>query len=399
MVSWNIINLLLSVSLLAFPYIVSRGGFVVLIFIAVIAVITNYTSRIVVDLMYVKYSEKEEKMRTRQDYLDLCRATFDSKRPYGFIQVMQTLEMFAICILNVCILGHLLHEIRKSFDIKICVIIVGIVALPTLGIQKLAIIGWMQTIAGILLAVAYVILQSYCFLNYKEWSSSSIPVFNIDELPIVIGVIVYAYGIHSVLPGLEEQMREPKKYGKVISLTFFKVVIIQCIFSVTNAIAYGSKTDQLIVIQLDQHFELGFTTAVFIGLSILAHFSLPTFVVMGKVDDTILNYFPQCFKRSEIITVTFKVFSRVVMLAAAVAINILLPDFAYLMAFIGSTISVWFSLIIPCLFHIKLRSAEISYFILGVDIFVVIFGCTIFITGAYFIFYRIYIHNSSFSDI
>ena len=86
------------------------------------------------------------------------------------------------------------------------------------------------------------------------------------------------------------------------------------------------------------------------------------------------------------------------MLAAAVAINILVPDFAHLMAFIGSTISVWFSLIIPCLFHIKLRSAEISYFILGMDIFALIFGCAVFITGAYFIFYRMYIHSSSFSD-
>ena len=359
----------------------------------------SYTSRIVVDLMYVKYSEKEEKARIRQDYLDLCRATFDSIAPCVFIQIMQTLEMFAICILNVCILGHLLHEIRKSFTIKTCVIIVGIVALPMFYIQKLVIVGWMQTIAVISLAVAYVILQSYCFVNYKEWSSSSIPVFNLDELPIVLGIIVYAYGIHSVLPGLEERMREPNKYGKVVSLTFFKAAIIQCIFSVTNAVAYGSKTDQLIVIQLDQHFGLGVTTAVFIGLSILAHFSLPTFVVMGKLDNAISNYFPQCFKRSEIITVTFKVFFRVVMLAAAVGINILVPDFAFLMAIIGSTISVWFSLIIPCVFHIKLRSAEISYFILGMDIFVVIFGCTVFITGGYFIFYRTYIHNSSFSDI
>lgn len=398
LVTWNMMNQLLSVSLLAFPYIVSRGGFVVLIFIVVIAVIMSYTSRIVVDLMYVKYSEKEEKARIRQDYLDLCRATFDSRAPYVFIQIVQTLEMFAICVLNVCILGHLLHEIRKSFDIKICVIIVGIVALPMFCIQKLAIIGWMQTIAVISLAIAYVILQSYCLINYKEWSSSSIPVFNLDELPIVFGVIVYAYGIHSVLPGLEERMKEPNKYGKIVSLTFLKAAIIQCIFSVTNAVAYGSKTDELIVIQLDRHFGLGVTTAVFIGLSILAHFSLPTFVVMGKLDNAISNYFPQCFKRFEIITVTFKMFSRVVMLAAAVAINILVPDFAHLMAFIGSTISVWFSLIIPCLFHIKLRSAEISYFILGMDIFALIFGCTVFITGAYFIFYRMYIHSSSFSD-
>ena len=395
LVAWNIINLLLSTSLLAFPFALSQAGFIVLPFILLIALMTNYTSRILIGMMYEKPLYRKRRIRVRLDYIDLAQDVFNSHKGALVIQSIQVVEMLSICILNICVLGSLAHEIMPNINIQLCTVIVAMIALPTFFIQKLVVIGWMQTIGVFSLTIGLFLIEGLCVARYSQLEFSTIPLYNLKRLPIALGIIIYAFGIQGVMPGLEEQMKKQNKFGYVINFTFFIAVIVQCVFSVTNAALYGSRTQQVITVDLQSHFALGVATACFIGISILCHFSLPTFVVMEKLDMGCRRIFPSCcFNNSEnqesrcntFLSITL----RVIVMSFSVGVAVLLPYFAYLMAFIGCAVTVLLSLIIPCWFHLKLKGDTFSWCQKFIDIFIILSGFVCLGAGSFFSFEAIY---------
>jgi len=391
LVGWNILNLLLSTSLLAFPYIISKSGLILLPLLLLIVLLMNYTSRILVDMMYTQTSSYDgKKRRTHLDYVELTRDVLNSYRAAKFVQFIQLIEMLAICVLNIVILGRLTHEIINSVSIQLCTVIAALVALPTFFIKRLVVIGWLQTIGVFSLFIGLILIQGYCIVNYSKWDFASIPIYDLYELPTGIGVIIYMFGIHSILPGLEEQMKRPEKYGKTVNVTFFVAMFIQILFSITNAMFYGAKTEQVITIDLEDHFALGVTTACFIGISILSHFSLPTFVVMEKLDKAIHKLFPCCLPDQDQSSCAYTMLTigiRLTVMVFSVSLAVLLPYFAYLMAFIGTAVTVLLSLLLPCIFHLKLYGFLLPKFQIFFDVFIIVFSIVAFFSGTLFSIY------------
>ena len=399
LVAWNLTNLLLSTSLLAFPFVVYQAGYIVLPLTFLIAFTLNYTSCILIDMMYKKIPELNyQKVRVRRHITDLGREVFNSENGAKFVQMIQVIEMLCICILNICVLGQLAHEIT-GYNIKVCTAFAALLAFfPTFFIRKLVIIGWFQTIGVASLSIGIILIQGWCLAHVEKFKPDNIPVVQWHKLPVAIGVIVYAYGIHGVLPGVEEQMRKPKQFGRVITWTFSVSIFLQCFFSVTNAMYYGKKTTQVIVIDMNDHFELGIVSACFIGISILSHFSLPMLVVMESLDNSIVKISSSCSSSRQAIDTLLIILLRIGIIALCLGFALLLPYFAYLMGFIGSSITLTMCLILPCSFHLKLRYKSLKWYQIFVDALIIICSVICFGAGSYFSFESIYYdwENGSF---
>lgn len=390
LVAWNLTNLLLSTSLLAFPFVVYQAGYITLPLTFLVALTLSYTSRILVDMMYEEVpSMNNHKLRVRKHVTDLGREVFDSENGAKFVQMIQIIEMLCICILNICVLGQLGHEITK-YNVQICTAIAALFAFPTFFIRKLAVIGWLQTIGVVSLTIGIVLIQGWCLAHVGKFKIENIPLVQWHKLPVAIGVMVYAFGIHGVLPGMEEQMRKPKQFGCVITWTFGISIVMQCFFSVTNAMYYGDKTAQVIVIDMNDHFELGITSACFIGISILSHFSLPTLVVMESLDNSIIKISSCCSSSQQIVHTVMMVLLRIGIIALCLGLALLLPYFAYLMAFIGSSITLTMCAILPCSFHLKLRYHSLKLYEICLDVLIIICSVVCFGAGSYFSFESIY---------
>ena len=390
LVAWNLTNLLLSTSMLAFPFVVYQAGYIVLPLTFFIALTLNYTSRILIDMMYEQIPElNNQKVRVRKHITDLGREVFNSENGAKFVQMIQVIEMLCICILNICVLGQLGHEIT-GYSVKVCTAIAALFAFPTFFIRKLVIIGWLQTIGVISLAIGILLIQGWCLVHANKFDADNIPFVQWHKVPVAIGVIVYSYGIHGVLPGVEEQMRKPKQFGRVITWTFGVSILLQCIFSVTNGMYYGKDTAQVIVIDMHDHFELGITSACFIGISILSHFSLPTLVVMESLDYSLIKTSACCSSSQQAFNTFLMVLLRVGIVALCFGLALLLPYFAYLMGFIGSTVTLTMCMILPCSFHLKLRYESLKWYQILVDVFIIICSLICFGAGSYFSFESIY---------
>lgn len=392
LVAWNLINLLLSTSLLAFPFIVREAGYIVFPIMIVIAIVMNYTSQILVSMMYERPPRafNNQKVRVRKHYSDLGRVVFNSEKGEKIIQVIQIIEMLSICILNICVLGQLGEEIT-NYNVQTCTAIAALFALPTFFIRKLAIIGWLQTIGVVSLTIGLLLIQGWCIAHADKYDPTKIPVARYEKIPVAIGVIIYAYGIQGVLPGMEEQMRKPKRFGFVVNCTFTTTFIVQFMFSLTNAMYYGEYTAQVIVIDLRDHFELGITSACFIGISILSHFSLPTFVVMDSLDNAILSFSSACCpSREHTLRTLLMVVLRIGVIGLSLGVAIVLPYFAYLTGLIGSSITLLMCLVLPCVFHLKLRGDSMQWCEKVIDVIIIVCSLMCLGAGTYFSFESIY---------
>ena len=391
LVAWNIINLIIGTSLLAFPFALQQGGLIVLPLTVFIALIMNYTSRLLINMMYEDSTEMGGgKVRVRMNYADLAEDTLNSTKGSLTMQIIQTIEMLAKCVLNICVLGKLTHEVLQEMGIKLCIVIAGGLALPSFFIRKLVLVGWLQTVGVLSLSVGLIIMQVYCLVNVSKWQISNLCIYNKDNLPLAIGIIVYAFGIHGVMPGLEEQMKMPQKFGMVVNITFFTAFLLQSVFSITNTLFYGDDTRQVITIGLQSHFGLGIATAVFIGISILCHFSLPTIVVMDKLELAVHRILVCCHLGDNKCQFIIRVLLRVFIISFSLTVAVFLPYFAYLMAFIGSSVIVLTSMVIPCVLHLKLRKNELHWYQVSLDAFIIFSGFVVMGFGMFYNFVDIW---------
>ena len=68
---WNISNLIQGTGTLGIPYAISQGGYASIFAMVFVALLTNYTGKLIVGCLYAK--QRGTKVRVRQGYADLGR--------------------------------------------------------------------------------------------------------------------------------------------------------------------------------------------------------------------------------------------------------------------------------------------------------------------------------------
>lgn len=362
--SWNVLNMMVSLSILAIPYAVASGGLVTVGVIPLVATMCGYTGKLLIDCMYEhSVSRRRYKTRVRLDYVEIGQDYTNSDTGGRIVQVLQVIDMLCACILNINVLGALCFEMfHNSLSIEVCSVIGVAIALPTFFINRLGLIAWMHLVGVTSLVVGLILVEGFCFASFKEWSFTKIPLYDLEKLPISFGIIVCSFGVHSALPGIEQQMEKPKQYRPMLVFAFVTAVIVKLLVGFTNALLYGIGTDEVITVDLEYHYRLGISSAVFIFLSVLCLFALPTFVIMEGIDIAIAEIFPFFKQYGNSCTIWISVFNRLLIMGLSLMVAILVPHFALLMSFIGNTITTLLSLVMPCLFHLRMKKDRLRWY-------------------------------------
>eukprot|EP00794_Sanderia_malayensis_P003679 gene3679-4196_t len=364
LVAWNVLNMMMNMAILAMPFAVASGGIVSLAAIPVVGMMSGYSGKLLIDCMYEhSVRNPRSKRRIRLDYVDLGMDFINREIGGKVINALQLLDMLAACVLNINILGALCYEVlHDHLSRNVCSVIGVVFALPALFIKKPNCIAWMQVAAVTSLAIGLSMVQGYALSKITIWSMSKIPICDWEKLPISIGIIISAFSIHHALPGIEQQMSKPKQYRPMLVFTFSFAIIVKMFVGITNALFYGKSTDQVIIVDPDSNYQLGIASAVFIFISVLCSFALPTFVIMECIENSIASIFPVFRDNDTKSNICLSLLSRLLILAISMVFSILIPHFALLMAFFGNTLGTILSLTIPCLFHLKLKRDRLRWY-------------------------------------
>ena len=384
--AWNVLNMMVNLSILAIPFAIAIGGMITIPLIPLIAAMTGYTGKLLIDCMYEHSIRRHRyKSRVRLDYIEIGQDFTNSEKGGKVIRALQVTNMLCMCILNITVLGALLFEIlHRYLSIEVCSVIGVAIALPTFFINRLGLIAWMHLTGVTSLVIGLFLVEGYCVANYKSWSIRNIPYYDLEKLPISIGIIICSFGVHSALPGIEQQMTKPKQYRPMLVFTFTTAFVVNLLVGFTNAMFYGNQTDEVITVDLEQHYGLGISSACFICFSVLCLFALPMFVIMEGIDTTIAEIFPFFQREGNGYSIWLSFFTRLIIMGISLAVAILVPHFALLMAFIGNTISTLLSLIIPCVFHLRMKKDRLRWYHYICNRLIILFGVVSMFTGVFF---------------
>lgn len=384
--TWNVLNMIISLGILAIPYAIASGGIVTIAVMPLIAIMCGYTGKLIVDCMYEhSVRRRRYKTRVRLDYIEIGQDFSNSETGGRVIKAFQVIEMLCACILNISVLGALCFEtFHNHVSIEVCSVIGVAIALPTFFISKLGLIAWMHLVGVASLVIGLFLVEGYCVGNYKLWSFQNIPICDFEKLPISIGIFVFTFGVHSALPGVEQQMDKPKQYRPMLVFSFTSATIVKLLIGFTNALLYGKRTDEVITVDLEFHFGLAIASAVFIFISILCTFALPMVVIMEGIDTTIAEIFPFFQRDRNGHTIWLSIFTRLLIMGLSLTVAILVPHFGLLMAFVGNTISTMLSLVIPCVFHLRMKSDRLRWYHHVCNRLIVFLGIVSMLAGIFF---------------
>ena len=386
LVAWNVLNMMVNLNILAIPYAIAVGGMIVIPLIPLVAIMSGFTGKLLIDCMYEHSVRRcRYKSRVRLDYIEIGQDFLNSEAGGKVIKTLQVINMLCMCVLNITVLGALLYEIlHKYLSVMVCSVIGVVIALPTFFINKLGLIAWMHLVGVVSLVIGLCLVEGFCVASFNSWSLNNIPYYDLEKLPISLGIIICSFGVHSALPGIEQQMAQPKKYRPMLSFSFTTAVIVNMLVGFTNAMFYGSQTDEVITVDLEQHYGLGISSAVFIFFSVLCLFALPMFVIMESIDTTIAEIFPFFQQDGKGYTIWLSFFTRLIIMGISLTIAIFVQHFALLMAFVGNTISTLLSLIIPCVFHLRMKRDRLRWYHHLCNRLIIFFGVVSMLSGIFF---------------
>lgn len=382
---WNMINMILaSSSVLAMPYAIALGGFAALFLILVIGFFDDITSVLLVDCLYEISPKSRLRKRVRASFAEIAADVWGPMggRLVDFITVGLS---YCSCVLMVMMLGSSMMDLFRNLivlSIQEWCLLCALAMLPTVFVKRLSILAWLSMLAVLAVFIIVFILLGFCLGESNSWALENIPSFNLNTFPISLGIILFSYCGHTVFPGIEGSMQEPKKYKKVSHGAFSSVTAIKFLVGLFGCLTFGSSTQSIAILNLSSsHASILSKIATFMVI-VNVYFSYPLnmFVVSGTLDIVLLPKFPICYKDKRY-NYLWVFGTRTTLVLSTLGIAIAVPHFGLLMSIFGSLFGVCITLIFPCLFHLQLKWNKLRWYSKVSEMFIVLFGIVAGILG------------------
>ena len=365
----NLMSDIEGTGLLALPYVIAQSGLVAISAMAVVPFIAFYTGTILIDCLYDK-NDTGERVRVRSNYKQLGEAC--SPRFGGIIvSAIQLVDLFLLASLYLVLCASLSTGIFPDLPLsdKVWMLIAAALGLPTLFVKNLSQVAWMSLLSVIALMIAVVSVLAYGIAHESSWTPGEILVWNIDEIPVSLAIIIFSYLCHPVLPGVEASMENKSKYRTMLALSYFFVAIVKVAFSVCAFLSFSSHIQDVIVNSLPVGVIRSLVNA-FLLLNVFFSYPFRVITIIQTIEESVSPDSFSCKIPDLVWFIGIRVSTNFLTLLPA----ILIPHFALFMAFISSLTGSAIAFILPVIFHLVIKQHELKLYHYIFDISVLIFG-------------------------
>ena len=365
----NLMSDIEGTGLLALPYVIAQSGLLAIAAIAVVPFMAFYTGTILIDCLYDK-NDTGERVRVRSNYKQLGEAC--SPRFGGtIVSAIQLLELFLLASLYLVLFASLSTGIFPDLPLsdKVWMLIAAALGLPTLFVKNLSQVAWMSLLSVIALMVAVVSVLAYGIAHESSWTPREILVWNIDEVPVSLAIIIFSYICHPVLPCVEASMENKSKYRTMLALSYFFVAIVKVVFSLCAFLSFSSNIQDVIVNSLPVGVIRSLVNA-FLLLNVFFSYPFRVITIIQTIEESVSPDSFSCKIPDLVWFIGIRVSTNFLTLLPA----ILIPHFALFMAFISSLTGSAIAFILPVFFYLVIKKQELKLYHYILDISVLIFG-------------------------
>ncbi|XP_028998071.1 vesicular inhibitory amino acid transporter-like [Betta splendens] len=368
---WNVTNAIQGIFVLGLPFALVRSGYVGLVLLVASAWVCNHTGRILVACLYEEQQSggSSSAVRVRHSYQDVmeacCKGPWsDWAGPAGWlVNAAQVVELLMTCTLYLVVSTSLLSDILSGLAVpgSACSLVSLAFLLPCLLLTDLRAVSTLSLLCSLAHILISLLVMLYCLSRASSWSWSCLSLsVKPEDFLVSVGVIIFSYTSQIFLPPLEGSMEDRGQFSAMLAWTHGAACVMKTMFALLAVLTWGAGTSEVITDNLPSDLR------PVVNLCLLAK--------------ALLSYPLPFYSAAEILQACAfggaagsrrpgpggrpvscpALLLRGALLMASYLLALLVPRFSLLMGLTGSVTGAAMTLILPCLFHLRLRGGRLA---------------------------------------
>ncbi|XP_069017623.1 vesicular inhibitory amino acid transporter-like [Embiotoca jacksoni] len=369
---WNVTNAIQGIFVLGLPFALVQSGYVGLVLLVLSAWVCNHTGRTLVACLYEEEqsgSGSVSKVRVRHSYQDIMEACCKGLWPNWsgvvgwLVNVAQVIELLMTCTLYLLVSTSLMSDSLSGAAVprSVCSLVSLMFLLPCLLLTDLRPVSALSLLCSLAHILISLLVMLYCLSRASSWSWSSLSLsVDPEDFTVSVGVIIFSYTSQIFLPPLESSMEDRGQFNAMLGWTHGAACIMKTMFSLLAVLTWGAEIREVITDNLPSDLR------PLVNLCLLAKallsYPLP-FYSAAEILQT-------CVLRDAAVSSYSKHRGRGVsrpalvvrggLLMTSYLLALLVPRFSLLMGLTGSVTGAAMTLILPCLFHLRLQWGSLT---------------------------------------
>ncbi|KAL3511122.1 hypothetical protein ACH5RR_030523 [Cinchona calisaya] len=371
---FNGLNALSGIGILSIPYALSKGGWLSLIILLLVAILLYYTG-----LLLRRCMDVDPLIRT---YPDIGELAFGKKGRFT-ISTFMYLELYLVAVEFLILEGDNLHKLfpnaclqlggKRFGGERVFILLTALIILPTTWLRNLGLLAYVS-VGGVL--ASFVLLGSVfwvgAFDNVGFHERGSL--WRWGGLPTAISLYTFCYCGHAVFPTLCTSMKDRSQFSKVLLVCFVLSGITYGSMAVLGYLMFGQNLTSQITLNLPTG-KISSKIAIYTTLiNPITKYALIITPIATAIEDAFR------FRNNKITSLII----RTSLVISTVVVALTIPFFGYVMAFIGAFLSITVSMLLPCICYLKIKKAYKSWGLEFISIvLILVLGTIVSVVGTY----------------
>ncbi|GJN27382.1 hypothetical protein PR202_gb15402 [Eleusine coracana subsp. coracana] len=386
----NGLNALSGVGLLSVPYALAEGGWLSLALLAAVAAICWYTG-----LLLQRCMSSDPSIRTYPDIGDRAFGRAGRLLVSAFMYAELYLVAIGFLILDGDNLAKLFPGARVVLPLpgtmelagnRLFVVLVAVAVAPTTWVRGLGALAYVSA-TGVFASVVIVLAVLWVgAVDGVGFDGPGTEVLKPAGIPTALGLYTFCFCGHAVFPTLYTSMKDKPRFPKMLATCFVLCTLNYGSMAILGYLMYGAGVESQVTLNLPAA-RLSSKLAIFTTLiNPLSKYALVITPIAAAIEDRIMvvrggaDAAATC-RRGNNGSVSVAV--RTMLVLSTVAVALAVPFFGYLMALVGSLLSVGACMLLPCACYVRLfgpprRAAEAAAVVA-----IVALGSMVVVTGTY----------------
>ncbi|RDX86800.1 Amino acid transporter AVT1I, partial [Mucuna pruriens] len=341
----NGLNAIAGVGILSIPYALASGGWLSLVLLFAISGAQFYSG-----LLIKKCMEKNSNIRT---YPDIGELAF-GKIGRLIVSVCMYTDLYLVSVGFLILEGDNLINLFPIGEIHIAglaiggkqffVILVALIILPTVWLDNLSLLSYVSAsgvfaCVVIIMSIAWTATFGGVGFHYKG------TLVNWSGIPTAISLYAFSFCAHPVFPALYNSMTNKRQFSNVLIVCFILTTVGYAFTAIIGYLMFGPEVESTVTLNLPLNkvsSKLAIYTTLVNPISKFALFATP---IINALKDLL----PRTYKNR----VTSILVSTVLVVSTTI-VALAVPFFGYLMSLVGAFLSITASILLPCLYYLKL---------------------------------------------
>ncbi|XP_077238969.1 amino acid transporter AVT1C-like [Tasmannia lanceolata] len=371
----NGINILCGVGLLTTPYAIKEGGWIGLLLLLGFGLISCYTG-----ILLKRCLESTPGLHT---YPDIGQAAFGTFGRLS-IAIILYIELYICCVEYIILVSDNLSSLFPNAHMNLVgvylnchqlfAVMTTLTVLPTVWLRNLSFLSYLSA-GGVVATVLVVVCLLWVGTVDQVGFHPSGSVLDLSNLPVALGLYGFCYSGHSVFPNIYSSMQKPAQFPSVLIVSFIVCWLLYSGVAVAGFLMFGESIQSQFTLNMPQQFmasKMALWTAV---VNPLTKYALTITPVALSLEELL----PSSPLKSRCISVLI----RTVLVVSTLVVALAIPFFGFVMAFIGSFLTMLIALIFPCACYLRIMRGRLSWVQVAVCVLIIVVGVICSIVGTY----------------